>query len=190
MKTSFLSREELLEVGFASVGENILISKNACFYSPEKITIGDNVRIDDFCILSGKIIIGSYVHVAAYVALFAGKYKIELGNYSAVSSKSVIYAESDDYSGENLSNPTVPAEYRNPYGGDVVIGSHVVIGSGCTILPSLTIAEGVAVGAMSLVAKSLSAWNVYTGNPCRKLMGRSKKLLEYASKNERNSGKL
>lgn len=54
-QTSFLSQKELEEIGFCSYGTNVKISRYARIYSPEKIKIGDNVRIDDFCILSGKI---------------------------------------------------------------------------------------------------------------------------------------
>lgn len=54
---------ELLEFGFKSIGINILISKDAKIYSPEKISLSDNIRIDDFCILSGKINIKSNVYL-------------------------------------------------------------------------------------------------------------------------------
>lgn len=57
MKTSFYTHDELAEIGFKSCGKNVLISRKASIYSPAKIEIGDNVRIDDFCILSGVIFI-------------------------------------------------------------------------------------------------------------------------------------
>ncbi|MEC2449247.1 acyltransferase, partial [Bacillus cereus] len=50
---SFYSQEELSEIGFLSVGENVLISKKTSIYNPGAISVGNNVRIDDFCILSG-----------------------------------------------------------------------------------------------------------------------------------------
>lgn len=72
MKTSFYSEEELKEIGLKSYGKNVLISRNATIYGADKISIGDNVRIDDFCILSGNISLGSYIHIAAYCGLFGG----------------------------------------------------------------------------------------------------------------------
>ena len=51
---SFYSKEELKEIGFKKYGENVLISRKTSIYNPEKIIIGNNVRIDDFCILSRK----------------------------------------------------------------------------------------------------------------------------------------
>ncbi|MDR2409353.1 MAG: acyltransferase, partial [Bacteroidales bacterium] len=53
---SFFSKEELKDIGFKSVGDNVLISRKASFYSVSNISIGSNVRIDDFCILSGNIL--------------------------------------------------------------------------------------------------------------------------------------
>ena len=87
---SYYTKEELNEIGFASVGENVLISRKTSIYSPHKIFIGNNVRIDDFCILSGKITLGNYIHIAAYVALFAGNAGIDIYDFSGISSKSTV----------------------------------------------------------------------------------------------------
>ena len=63
---SFYTQNELENLGFKKLGKSVLISRNAVFYGIGKITIGDFVRIDDFCILSGDIILGSHIHIAAY----------------------------------------------------------------------------------------------------------------------------
>ena len=47
----------------------MLISKKVSIYSPQKISIGNNVRIDDFCILSGNITLGNYCRIAACGAM-------------------------------------------------------------------------------------------------------------------------
>lgn len=72
---SFYTENELNELGLKAVGENVNISKKASLYGCSEISIGNNVRIDDFCILSGNIKIGDYVHVAAYTALYGGGYR-------------------------------------------------------------------------------------------------------------------
>ena len=48
------SKEELIEMGI-KCGDNCLISKKASIYSPTTIEFGNDVRVDDFCILSGNI---------------------------------------------------------------------------------------------------------------------------------------
>ena len=117
---SFYTEEELKKIGLKSFGKNVLISRFASIYSPQTIEIGSNVRVDDFCILSGKIKIGNFVHISAYTGLFAGNAGIRMEDYSTISSRSVIYAESDDYSGEYLTNPMLPMDFRGVYGGEVV----------------------------------------------------------------------
>lgn len=178
MPTSFYSDNEMAEIGFKSLGTNVQISRKASIYGAEKITIGNNVRVDDFCVLSGNIILGNYVHIAVYSALFGGKAGIEIHDFCGVSSRCVVYAESDDYSGEALTNPTVPEEYLKIIAGRVILKKHVIIGSGTTILPGIEIGEGSAVGSMSLVNKTLGAWGIYVGIPCQYKKERSRKLLK------------
>lgn len=178
MVTSFYSEEELKEIGFKSYGQNVLISRNARIYGASRMVIGNNVRVDDFCILSGAIELGDYIHIAVYSAIFAGNTGVVLRDFAGMSSRCIIYAESDDYSGEHLTNPTVDGEYLELVSGRVELGRHVILGSGTTILPGVSIGEGTAVGSMSLVNKSLEAWGIYAGIPCKFKKERSKHLLE------------
>ena len=46
-----LSRLQLEDIGFKSVGKNVLISDKASIYGAGNISIGNNVRIDDFVVL-------------------------------------------------------------------------------------------------------------------------------------------
>lgn len=175
--TSFYSSEEVKCLGFEHIGENVLVSKKASIYASNMISIGDNVRIDDFCILSGKIHIGSHIHISAYTGLFGGKSGICLEDFVTISSRCVLYADSDDYSGEFLTNPMIPDKYTNVTGGLVYLGEHAILGTNCTVLPNVRINEGVAVGAMSLVIRDLEAWKMYVGIPCKYLKERSRRLL-------------
>jgi len=175
--SSFYSREELERIGFKSVGENVLLSRKSSIYGPNDIIVGDNVRIDDFCILSGKITIGSYVHIAAYVALYAGTAGIEMYNFSGISSKSIVYAITDDYSGLYMTNPTISSKFRAVQGAKVVIKKHAVIGANCTVLPGVTIEEGSAFGAMSLINKDSTPWSLNAGCPFRKIKDRHKNIM-------------
>lgn len=177
--TSFYSEEELKNLGLGKYGEDVYISRKCSIYNAGQILIGSHVRIDDFCILSGNIVIDDYSHVAACTFLFAGNSKIVLGAYSGVSSRSVIYAESDDYSGNYMTNPMVPDQYRHIQSGEVSIGRHAIIGTGCTILPGVSVGEGASVGAMSLIHKDVEPWTINVGIPCKKIKARSRKLLEY-----------
>ena len=177
--TSFYSEEELASLGLKTYGKQVLISRKCSIYGAGKISLGSHVRIDDFCILSGEIQIGDYVHISAYTSLFAGNAQIIIGSYTAISSRIAIYAESDDYSGESMVNPMVPEQCRKVESKDVIINDHVIIGSGSTVLPGAEVGEGASVGAMSLINKNIEPWSINVGIPCRKIKNRSRKLLEY-----------
>lgn len=49
----------------------------------------------------------------------------------------------------------VPSEYRNVIGGRVTLNKHVILGTGASVMPNLTIGDGVAVGSMSMINKRL-----------------------------------
>jgi galactoside O-acetyltransferase len=176
--TSFYSPEELQSLGIKSFGEEVLISRKASIYGAEQMEIGSHVRIDDFCVLSGKICLGSYIHIAPLTLLCGGPYGIEAEDFANIGSRCAIYAQTDDFSGNTLTNPTVPDLYKNVTGGKVLVKRHAIIATGSTILPCVTIGEGCGVGAMSLVTKNLVDWGIYAGIPCRRIKERSKKLLE------------
>ena len=174
------SREALERMGFATVGNNVQVSTLASLHGVSRIALGDNARIDDFCVLSaglGGITIGAHVHIAVFCCLL-GAGRITLHDYSNLSSRVSIYSSNDDYSGRAMTNPTIPAEFTNVEQAEVNVSRHVVIGSGSVILPGVTLAEGVAVGALSLVKHSCEAFGIYAGQPARRVGTRSRQLLE------------
>lgn len=175
MQTSFYSPSELAVIGFKKLGVDVKISKNASIYSPEKMVIGDHVRIDDFCILSGEIKLGSYIHISAYTAVYGG-FGVEMEDFVTVSGRVMIYSQNDDYSGDYMTNPTVPAEFTNVTGGKVVLKKHAIIGAGAILLPNITIEEGGCLGAMSLLKSDIPAWEIFAGVPAKKILKRSRRI--------------
>jgi galactoside O-acetyltransferase len=172
--------QALTAMGFASLGCGVRVSDRASFYGVSRIHLGDNVRIDDFCVLSageGGIYLGRNIHIAVYVCMI-GAGRITLGDFSNVSSRVSIYSSSDDYSGKAMTNPTVPDEYKNVEHADVQIGRHVIIGSGSVVLPGAILEDGVAVGALSLMRGRSPAFGVYAGVPARRIRERSRDLIE------------
>ncbi len=175
---AYLTRVEIEKMGFLQVGDNVYISEKASIYNPSNIKIGNNVRIDDFCLISageGGVEIGSYVHIAAYSSLI-GKGSIVLEDFSNISSRVSIYSSSDDYSGESLTNPMIPDEYKNVISEDVRLGKHVIVGCGSIILPGVTLHNGVAVGALSLVDNDFEAFKICAGIPAKVIKDRKRDL--------------
>ena len=79
-----------------------------------------------------------------------------------------------------MTNPMVPDTYTNIQIADVRLCRHAIIGSGSVILPGVTIGEGVAVGALSLVKQDCKPFGLYTGVPARRTKERKTDLLELA----------
>ena len=185
LQSKYLTELELKDFGFKSLGKNVRISTDARIYGPENISIGNNVRIDDFVILSavnGFITIGNYIHITRNSHL-GGSFRIELHDFSSMAANTVIYSSSDDYSGDFLTNQAIPQKYTaHNIGGPVIIGKHVIIGSACTILGPCEIGEGCSVGAMTLVKEDLQPWGMYIGIPAKRLKKRKKNLLALEEK--------
>ncbi len=178
MKTSFLTPEELRDIGFKSLGKNVLISRKASVYSPELISVGNHVRIDDFCIVSGNVTLGSFIHVGSHTVLTGGSAGIEILDFANLSQRVNIFAGNDDYSGKTLTSPVVPDRFKNLEQAKVRIGRHVIIGCGSVVLPGVTMGEGSAVGALSLVNSDTESWMIYVGVPAKAVKERSRELLK------------
>lgn len=177
---AMLSRQAIEQMGFSALGENVQISDRASIYGARRITLGSNVRIDDFCVLSageGGIEIGSFVHLAVG-ALLIGAATIKLEDFCGLSSRVSIYSSTDDYSGTALTNPTIPPEYTNVQSAIVHLKRHVIVGSGSVVLPGVVLEEGAAIGALSLVHKNCDPFTIYSGNPARRISPRKQDLLQ------------
>jgi len=174
---AYLSVDELKVMGFKSLGLNVKISNKASLYDCEKIEIGDNSRIDDFCVISGKIKIGRNVHIAAFSLVAGGEKGITMEDFSGLAYQAQVFTQSDDYSGKTMTNPTVPEKFKNEFKKEIIIRKHSIIGAGSIIMPGVILAEGTSIGAMSLVRKNTESWTIYRGNPAKRLKNRSRELL-------------
>ena len=181
--SNFLSEEELKGLGLKSYGKNVLIGRHAILYHPERLSLGHDVRIDDFTVVSGNVTLHNYIHISQFCGLYGGSEGIEMEDFSGLSAKVSVYATSDDYSGESMTNPMVPMEYKpGAIEAKVLIKRHCIIGNNSTILPGVTVEEGASVGSMSLVTKSTEPWSINVGIPAKKLKDRKKDLLELEKK--------
>ena len=179
--SGFYSEEELKGLRLKSFGKNVLISRKCSIYKAEKISVGNNVRIDDFCILSGEITIGNYVHISAFNALY-GAFGIKIGNFCGISPRSTLFSATDDFSGEYMISPMVPNELTNVYGAKIVLNDFVQIGAGTVVLPGVVFGEGAVTGAMSLVKENIPGWKIYAGIPAKKIKDRKKNILNLYKK--------
>ena len=166
------------QLPFKKIGRDVVIWERAKIVSPEVISIGNSVIIDDFVFLMGGagVYIGNFVHIASFTSVTGGG-QLVMEDFSGLSSGCRIFTGTEDYSGEHLTNPTIPAPYRVPERSFVHIKRHAIIGANSVILPGVTIGEGVVVAAGSVVVKDCLPWRVYAGVPARPVKPRPKERL-------------
>lgn len=175
---SYIDQNDLKRLSFKKLGCNVLISTRAAIYNSEEIEIGNNVRIDDFCVISGKVILGNNVHITVFCNVSGGEAGVFIGDFSGLAYGCHVFAQSEDYCGPYLNNSTVPRKFRHETKKPVHIGRHCIVGTNSVVVPGVTLADGTSVYAMSLITKSTQSWSVYFGRPARRIKSRSRTALE------------
>ena len=181
-KSNYYTKIELKRLGFKKIGRNIKISKKSSIYFPKDMIIGDNSRVDDFVVISGKVKIGKNVHLAPHTIVCGGNKAIIFKDFSGMAFGSKVIGVSDDYSGSSMTNPTVNKDYKKKKETSIIIGKHSIIGANSIILPGGSIDDFSALGSMSMLTKKVKKFEIYFGIPAKKLKDRSKKILNIYNK--------
>lgn len=177
---AWLTKTEIENLGFASVGNPVFLSNKASFYNCEKIRLGHHVRIDDFCILSagfGGIEIGNYVHLAVYCEL-QGEGKIYMADFSGLSARVSIYSDYEHCKGEMLAYSNLSEDDFAGKCGDVILHSQSGAGAGSVILPNVTLEYGSGCPTSTVIIENCKAFSGYFGVPARWATERKKTMLQ------------
>ena len=182
LNPGYYNESELASIGFRKLGKNIKIARDAIIIGFENIEIGSNIQIDSnvtLAVTKGFLTLGNYIHIGggSHLSCSGG---LNILNFATISQGVRIYSATDDYSGEAMTNPTLPTNCVNVFRAEVNIEEHVIIGSGSVVLPGLTLGKGTAIGALSLVKESTEEFSIYAGSPAKKIGDRSKKILQIA----------
>jgi len=177
------------------VGRNVVFGKNITLRHPHKISLGNNVIIDDNALLDAKggelsgitigdnvtigrnsalickdsvIKIGSNVNITTYVNIGSGeKGKVEIGDSVEIGSFTHFSGRTYDISDSDALPSAQGAQSKG-----VIIGNLVWIGAGVIILDGVRIGEKSIIGAGSLVNNEIPAGCVAFGIPARKIKER------------------
>lgn len=175
---AYLSPSALAALGLRRLGRDVLVSDKAVLHGAAQMAFGDRCRIDDFCVLSGRVELGRNVHLAVFCNIAGGTEGVELDDFAGLAYGCHVFSQSDDYSGASLTNPTVPQRFKRETRARVRIGRHCIVGASSVVFPGVELGEGCAVGAMSLVTRSTEPWSVYLGIPARRKGARRQDLLQ------------
>jgi galactoside O-acetyltransferase len=162
---------------FKYTGKNITIYPLARILFPENLSLGDETVIADFCFIYaiGKgIELGNFCHITEHGIIQAGGL-VKFGDFSSIGPRTTILASSDNYEGEGFHGLKIFGDkYRKVSNQDVIFGRHVQVGMGSIVMPGVILGDGCQIGAGSLVTKSMPAWTLCYGSPCKPIREYSK----------------
>lgn len=164
---SYLTDQQLKKINFKQLGKNVLISDKASIIKPEKISIGDNARIDDFSLLYGSINIGKNVHITPMCLIGAGDTNITINDFCTLAYGVKIFSQSDDYLDGYMTGSTIDKSLKKDICKSILIEKFVIVGANSVIFPGCRLKEGSSIGACSLVKNDTESWGVYYGIPAK-----------------------
>lgn len=129
------------------------------------IVIGNDVTINHGCVIrscTGVIIIASGTSIG-YNTIIHGQGGIDIGNDVLISPGAHIYAQNHQFKKSALIK-----KQSNSYKG-IRIAGDVWIGAGAIILDGVFIHKGSVIGAGAVVTKDVQQYEIWAGNPAKKI---------------------
>jgi len=181
-------RKTLYPSLLGSCGRNVVFGQNVVLRHPHKIHVGDDVVIDDNCLIDAKgesnagIRIGSGVFIGRNSILSCKNGDIELANGANVGFNCEIFSASRVRIGANVllaaysyviggdhdfSDPSRPVLEQTRRSAGVSIGDGAWIGAGAKILDGVSIGDGAIIGAAAVVREDVGPRAVAVGIPAR-----------------------
>ncbi|MCX6553350.1 MAG: acyltransferase, partial [Acidobacteria bacterium] len=181
-------RKWLYPVLLGACGRNVVFGQNVVLRHPGKIRIGDNVVVDDNCLLDAKgetnagIRIGSGVFLGRNTILSCKNGDIELGDRVNIGFNCEVFSASRVVLGEDA----LLAAYCYVVGGDhdfsdastavlaqgrtsrgVTVGAGVWMGSGAKVLDGVDIGRHAIIGAQAVVREAVPEYGIAVGIPAK-----------------------
>jgi acetyltransferase-like isoleucine patch superfamily enzyme len=169
-------------------GRNVVFGQNVTIRHPHKVRIGDDVVIDDNCLVDAKgdanagITIGSGVFVGRNSILSCKNGDIEIADGANIGFNCEIFSASRVRVGRDtllaaycyviggdhdFSDPAAPVLAQGRRSSGVTIGAGAWLGAGAKILDGVTIGDGAIVGAGAVVREAVPAAAIAVGIPAR-----------------------
>jgi len=173
-------------------GRNVVFGQNVVLRHPHKIRIGDNVVIDDHCLLDAKgdtntgITIGGGVFIGRNTIVSCKNGDVEIADGANIGFNCEVFSASRVRIGPR----TLIAAYTYLVGGDhdfadrgravleqsrtsagITVGEGAWLGSGVTVLDGVSIGDRAVIGAGAVVRTSVPAGATAAGVPARLIDG-------------------
>jgi acetyltransferase-like isoleucine patch superfamily enzyme len=181
-------RKTLFPSLLGACGRNVIFGQNVVLRHPHKIRIGDNVVVDDNCLIDAKgesnrgITIGSGVFVGRNSILSCKNGDIDLADGANVGFNCEIFSASRVTIGKDallaaycyviggdhdFSDPAASVLAQGRRSSGVAIGAGAWLGAGAKILDGVTIGDRAIVGAGAVVREPVPDGAIAVGIPAR-----------------------
>jgi galactoside O-acetyltransferase len=140
---------------------------------PEVVNVDPTARIDSFCKIEGGmgVRIGPHVHISSFCHINVGGGAVQILAHVGIASGARILGGSNKPAGASMSAAS-PAAMQVVERRLTMILPWAFVGANAVVMPGVTIGEGAVVGAGAVVTKDVPAWEVWAGNPARKIRDR------------------
>lgn len=194
-------RQNLYPFLLGGCGRRVIFGQNVVLRHPHKIRIGDDVVIDDNCLIDAKgtgnrgITIGNGVFIGRNTILSCKNGDIDIDDRANIGFNSEIFSASTVRVGRDtliaaycyiiggdhdFSDPSQPilAQARRSTG--VVVGSGAWLGAGAKVLDGVSIGDGAVIGAGAVVREAVASRAIAVGVPAR-IVGQRDEMSSAAS---------
>jgi acetyltransferase-like isoleucine patch superfamily enzyme len=186
-------RSRLYPLLLGRCGRNVFFGSGVVLRHPHKITIGDDVVIDDGCVLDAKgttntgiaigsgvfigrlsslntkdgdIVIGDRANIGAFCTIFSAS-RVEVGRETLIAAYSYLVG-----GGHTFDDAGVPILDQPRPSRGIMIGEGCWIGTGVSVLDGVTVGRGAVIGANAVVARDVPDLAVAAGTPATVLRTR------------------
>ncbi len=131
-----------------------------------QITLGDNITVRERCIIrscTGFIVIGSGTTVN-YNCILHGQGNITIGKDVILSPNVQMYAANH---GTRRGGQLIREQPNYPM--SIIVGDDVWLGANAIVLAGVNIQRGAVIGAGSIVTGHIPAYEIWAGNPAKKV---------------------
>jgi acetyltransferase-like isoleucine patch superfamily enzyme len=181
-------RKMLYPLLLGACGHNVIFGQNVTLRHPHKIRVGNNVVVDDNCLLDAKgdtnrgITIGSGVFIGRSTILSCKNGDIDISDDANIGFNCEVFSASRVTIGagtllaaysyliggdHDKSDALTPVGERRRISAGVHVGSGAWIGAGARVLDGVSIGDRAIVGANAVVRESIPADVVAVGVPAR-----------------------
>ena len=184
----FALRKAFYPALLGACGRNVIFGQNVVLRHPHKIRIGDNVVIDDNCLLDAKgesnhgITIGNGVFIGRNSILSCKNGDIELADGANIGFNCELFSASR----VSVGRDTLLAAYCYLIGGDhdfsdvsrpvieqgrksegVTVGAGAWLGAGAKLLDGVRVGDGAVIGAGAVVRSDVPGGAIAVGMPAK-----------------------